>query len=136
MLITHEILHALKKKHLGKKGWMALKLDMSKAYDRVEWDYLENVMARMGFEDMWIRKTMMCDRSVTFRISINGNDGNLIFSGRGLRQGDPISLYLFLLCMEGFSALLSKSEEDGNIQGVSICRGLLKSPIYFLLMTI
>ncbi|XP_023892636.1 uncharacterized protein LOC112004627 [Quercus suber] len=65
ILIAHETLHYLKTKRTGKTGYMSMKLDMSKAYDRVEWVYLEKIMERMGFDKKWINLITMCIRSNT-----------------------------------------------------------------------
>ena len=102
---------------------MAIKLDMSKAYDRVEWGYLEAMMRRMGFQDRWISLMMMCVNTVSYSVLINGEPKGRIAPSRGLRQGDPISPYLFLLCAEGLSAMLQKDEFDTNLRGISVCRG-------------
>ena len=85
---------------------MAIKLDMSKAFNRVEWPCLERIMTRLGFHERWISLMMMCIKSVSYSVLLNGEPKGLIRPTRGIRQGDPISPYLFLLCGEGLSAML------------------------------
>ena len=121
ILIDHATLHYLKTKRTGKMGYMALKLDISKAYNRVEWVFLEKIMLRMGFNPRWISLISGCIRSVTYSILLNGQPHGLIILERGLRQGDLLSPYLFLLVTEGLHALFTKAEVDGALQGVSIC---------------
>ena len=102
---------------------MAVKLDMSKAYDRVEWSYLEAIMRRLGFHEKWIELMMMCVSTVSCSVLINGEPKGKFIPSRGLRQGDPILPYLFLLCVEGLSAMLKKEVRDGKIKGVAVSRG-------------
>lgn len=59
-MVSYEVMHYMKRKTQGKTGWLALKLDMSKAYDRVEWGFLSEMMKQMGFEDQSIRLLMAC----------------------------------------------------------------------------
>ncbi|CAO2827157.1 unnamed protein product [Amaranthus hypochondriacus] len=124
-VLAFEAFHAMKRRANGRSNTFALKLDMSKAYDRIDWSFLERVMLRMGFSDAWIRRILSCLSSVG---CICGN----VIPSRGLRQGDPISPYLFILCAEAFSSLLHRGVRQGNIHGVSICRGAPKlSHLFF-----
>ena len=80
---------------------MALKLDMSKAYDRVKWTCLEKIMDKLGFVEKWRDLLMKCVISVTYSVKIYGKPRGYIVTTRGLRQGDHLSPYLFLLCAKG-----------------------------------
>jgi hypothetical protein len=110
----------MRRKKKGKDVFMALKLDMSKAYDRVERPFLEGMMRRMGFNESFVQLIMKCVSTVSYRFRINGELTNTVLPGRGLRQGDPISPYLFLLCAEGFSAMLNKAKAEGLLNGIKL----------------
>ena len=99
---------------------MALKLNMSKAYDRVQWSFLRDVMIQMDFNDRWVALVMECIYSVTYSLLINGEPTGNIKPSRGICQGDPLSPYLFLLCSKGLNRMIKKVAGNGDIQGVSI----------------
>jgi hypothetical protein len=122
-LVAFEIMHYFQQKRSGKDTYMALKLDMSKAYDRVEWVFIEQVMKKLGFCEKWISLIMNCITTVQYSVFVNGDTCGNIIPTRGLRQGDPLSPYLFLMCAEGFSSLLREAEDNHLIHGVSVCRG-------------
>ena len=103
----------MKHKKVGKTGFMAMKLDMSKAYDRVE---------KMGFEDRWIQLIYGCISSVSYSILVNGEPHDDIKPTKGLRQGDPLSPYLFLLVSEGLNGLIQQAVTAGHLRGFSLCR--------------
>jgi hypothetical protein len=117
-----EVVHFMKSKTRGKLGEVALKLDISKAYDRIDWEYLRGIMCKMGFSTQWISWIMMCVETVDYSVIVNGNIVGPIIPGRGLRQGDPLSPYLFIICAEGLSALIRQAEARGDIHGTKICR--------------
>jgi hypothetical protein len=122
IIAAYETLYTMHFKMYGKNGYLAIKLNMSKAYDRVEWSFLEKVIRRMGFAERWIHLIMMCVTSASYSVLVNGDPVGLISTSRGLRQGDPISPYLFLLHAESLSSLLSQADMDGSIVGVPTSR--------------
>ncbi|KAK2663928.1 hypothetical protein Ddye_002502 [Dipteronia dyeriana] len=96
IIVGFECLHAMKQRKKGKKGTLALKLDMSKAYDRVEWDFLEGMMCKLGFSSSWIDRIMPCVTSVSFFFLVNREvDGELLEVGSRWRigDGDTVKIY-------------------------------------------
>ena len=120
ILVAYECFHYLRKKKTGRDGYLGLKLDMSKAYDRVEWVFLEEMMVKMGFPMPFIRVIMHCVSTASFALLINGQPSRMFCPSRGLRQGDPLSPFLFILCAEGLSTLLREAESKKEIHGVKI----------------
>ena len=104
---------------------------MMKAYDRVEWNYLEGCLLKLGFSPSWTSTVMRCVTSVRYAVRVNGELTDPVVPTRGIRQGDPISPYLFLLCTEGLSCLLQQREAQGELQGIR--NGRLGPPISHLL---
>jgi hypothetical protein len=84
VLIAYECIHYLKRKK-GKSGACAVKLDMAKAYDRVEWEYLRKIVLRLGFHVDFVYQIMRCVTSVSFSIKINGSMTDTFRPSRGIR---------------------------------------------------
>jgi hypothetical protein len=107
VLIAYECIHYLRN-NKGKAGGCAIKLDMVKIYDRVEWRYLDAIMRALGFPVSWCSLVMRCVSSVSFSVRVNGVFSDSFKPTRGIRQGDLISPHLFLLCSEGLSSMIKK----------------------------
>lgn len=122
IMVSYEIMHFLKRKMTGKAGRMAIKFDMSRAYDRVKWNFLTSIMQKSRFDSHWVKLVMECVFSVSYSILTGGQSLGPSVPSRGIRQGDPLSPYLFLLCAEGFSTLLSDFVDKGRLKGIRIVR--------------
>ena len=107
MLVAFDSIHSMKRRKKGKQFSCAVKLDMMKAYDRVEWHYLEAMLLRLGFDAPFVRLIMRCVTSVRFSVRMNGELLPSFTPSRGLRQGCPVSPFLCLLCAEGLTSLLN-----------------------------
>ncbi|KAK2642119.1 hypothetical protein Ddye_023882 [Dipteronia dyeriana] len=116
VILGLECIHALRNRK-RKVGSVALKFDMSKACDRVEWVFLERMIAKLGFSKGWISRVMRCVTSVSFSFLLNGEIYRKLKPARGLRQGDPLSPYLFIICAEGLSSVLNVTVNDNVISG-------------------
>ncbi|KAF5481319.1 hypothetical protein F2P56_001980 [Juglans regia] len=126
IMLAYEVLHTMKVGKKGKKGNMAIKLDMSKAYDRIEWPFVKAVMKKLGFCLEWTELVIRCITSVSYSVLVNGKPGAKILHSRDLRQGDPLSPYLFIMCVEGLSSLLNHSDSIRITKGVTVVRGGLR----------
>ncbi|KAL6179662.1 hypothetical protein ACLB2K_046334 [Fragaria x ananassa] len=120
-LIANEVSHFIDSDK--EEGVMSLKLDMRKAYDRMEWVFLKAVLLRLGFYGVWVDLIMQCVSTVRYSFLINGKPCGSLTPSKELRQGDPLSPYLFLLCAEVFSTLLENRVEEGALQGIRVCDG-------------
>jgi hypothetical protein len=108
----------MKRSRAKKHRFCALQLDMRKAYDRVEWPYLEAIMLRLGFSSAWVSLIMRLVTTVSFSVLFNGVPQEEFRPSRGIRQGDPISPYLFLLAAEGLSCLLKSQDHSSALNGI------------------
>ena len=120
IVIAHEVFHSFKARKRQASSYMAVKTDITKAYDRPEWDFLAETMKVMGFDDRWIFWIMSCVTAVKYSVLVNGSPEGIITPARGLRQGDPLSPYLFILCAEVLSHLMTRAMMDRSLLGVKI----------------
>ncbi|XP_026433772.1 uncharacterized protein LOC113331256 [Papaver somniferum] len=95
---------------------------MAKSFDRVNWDLLLQVLSQIGFSPQWCNLIHQCISTTSMVVLVNGSPGKFFKPSRGLRQGDPLSPYLFLFCMESLSRYLTHAETQQQIQGIKICK--------------
>jgi hypothetical protein len=121
-LIAFECLHAISSNLGERNNYCAYKLDLAKAYDRVDWRYLNNVMLKLGFQSTWVSRVMTCVSSVRYLVRFNGALSAPFTPSRGLRQGDPLSPYLFLFVADGLSKSINNKVQSGSLQELKVCR--------------
>ena len=112
----------MRNRRRGKVGQMAVKLDINKAYDWVEWSFLQGIMQKSGFDPRWVKLAIEIVITTSYSIFINKEPKGWITQSRGIRQVDPLSPYLFLLCAEGLTTLLNKVVENQVVNGIMSCQ--------------
>ena len=118
--LLHEILHTLKMSEAEIHCSMALKTDMSKAYDRLEWHFIETVLERFGFASSFVNLVMQCVSSVSYSFLVNDTAHGRVLPLRGIRQGDPLSPYIFILCGEVLSGLCRRAQRSGHLSRLRV----------------
>lgn len=108
-MIAYKAFHYLNKNSKSKQGFVGIKMDMEKAYDRLDWSFIRKALNNIGFPYHIINNIMNHVTIVTFVIIINGYLTNNITPTRGIRQGDPLSPYMFILCAYVFLNLIRKT---------------------------
>ncbi|WVZ62463.1 hypothetical protein U9M48_012212 [Paspalum notatum var. saurae] len=114
-VIVHETIHEL---HNRKKDGVMIKLDLKKAYDEVNWDFLRQTLRMKGFNPLWCKWVESFVQGGNVGIKVNDQLGNYFQTKKGLRQGDPISPILFNIVVDMLAILVARAKEDGQIKGV------------------
>jgi hypothetical protein len=127
--VAQEALHSIKTRKLKS---VVLKIDLSKAYDRVSWLYIRLLLTHLGFTIPFIRWIMCCITTVSFSVLINGSATSLFRPERGLIQGCPLSPLLFLLMAEGLSRALAAEKWPGSFPGINISNSLQIAHLLFV----
>ncbi|XP_050248620.1 uncharacterized protein LOC126695864 [Quercus robur] len=119
VLLAQEVVHSFSTTK-KKKGFVGLKLDFQKAYDRVEWPFLIQVLKNFGFHQKFIHLIYQCISIVSFTLLLNGGKGPRIMPSRGLRQRDPLSPYLFIIGSEVLARMINRCSAQRLINGIRI----------------
>ncbi|CAL8098266.1 unnamed protein product [Prunus armeniaca] len=131
IFIAQEVLHRFHRAR-GKTGYIAWKIDLSKAYDRLKWSFIEQTLAEIGIGETSLHLIMSCVKNVSYRIILNEELTESIKPQRGVRQGDPLSPYLFVLCMEKLSHIIAAKVLKKEWKAVRAARsGPLISHLFF-----
>lgn len=132
VIISYECLHKIRHSKGKRNGLVALKLDVSKAYDMVEWQFLKQTMTKIDFSEKWVELIMKCITTTYFSVILNREPKGRIQSERALRQGCTLSPYLFIVCAEVFSSFLILAEKKKKlIRGLRFTKEVIISHLLF-----
>ncbi|KAF7815200.1 reverse transcriptase [Senna tora] len=106
VLIAQEISHSFSRKKRGKWGWMIIKLDLEKAFDKISWPFILSTLSHLNFPPHLVNLINSCISSVKHRVLVNGGLTNSITPSRGIRQGDPLSPFIFICGMQFFTEII------------------------------
>jgi hypothetical protein len=111
--VAQELVDSMNKM-TGKKGYFAIKVDLAKAYDMIRWDFIHHTLKEVGLPSSMVDIIMHSITSVKTNVKWNGARAEYFEPQRGIRQGDPISPYVFVICMDKLSHMISQSVYEGK----------------------
>ena len=114
---AHGIIRTLKSQ---RKGGMLIQLDLAKAYAKISWHYMEKTLEAFGFDQHWIKWIINLVSTTIFSLLVNGAPTKPFYTSRGIRQGDPLSPFIFILIMEGLSRSIKNTTAEGEIKGLKL----------------
>ncbi|XP_061362932.1 uncharacterized protein LOC133306628 [Gastrolobium bilobum] len=122
IIIAQEVIHSIRSRK-GNKGWMMIKVDLEKAYDRLSWKFVLDTLKDVGFPESTSQLILSCISTSSLSLLWNGVATSKFLPGRCIRQGDPISPYLFVLCIERLSHLINMAVDIGAWKPIVLRKG-------------
>ena len=119
IIINLEVLHSMRKRKIG-KGFMTMKIDLEKAYDRISWSFIRETLEWFKLYGDWIHNIMHCIETPTMSILWNGRKLDSFRPTRGIRYGDAISPYIFVLCMERLGQIINQAVLSGQWKPIQL----------------
>ena len=113
IVIFQEVIHSMQNKRVG-KGMTTVKIDLEKAYDRLSWNFIKETLCDVWLSAAWVRNIMECVSTPSMAVLWNGSKLDNFHPSRGMRHDDPISPYLFVLCIERLSHLINEAVLNGR----------------------
>ena len=117
IILAHEVISSLKSM---KTPGMLIKLDLSKVFDKASWQYLRAILNSFGFDQDWVNWIMNLTSSAFFSILVSGVPSCPFSASRGIRQGDPLSPFLFVLMADGLGRYIKSVVQDGSLKGLPL----------------
>jgi hypothetical protein len=117
IILAHEVIHSLQK---TKTPGMLLKLDLSKAFDKLSWEFMREMLLAFGFNQDWVAWILNLTSSAFFSLLVNGVPSRPFSPSRGIRQGDPLSPFLFIIMAEGLSRSIHAAIENNRLAGLPL----------------
>jgi hypothetical protein len=133
VILTQEIIHSFKLKSWTSQAFL-LKIDLAKAFDRLEWSFISQALTRIGFSPHFINLIYTCISTPSLSILINHEPTPFFYPHRGLRQGCPLSPYLFVIAINELSLRLQDGMNTSHLQGISLAPGAPQYTVFFLQM--
>lgn len=131
IVVYQEVLHSFRTTTTQKK-YMIIKVDLEKAYDRLDCSFIRDTLQVAGFDANWDRNVMGCVETSRLALLWNNQQQDWIYPKRGVRQGDAISPYLFVMCVDRLSHLVKKLVDEGRWKGIRLSRtGPLLTHLFF-----